>query len=34
MLAMVDGALGKCTLGGVIQAMADIYGRSTSGPEW
>jgi hypothetical protein len=34
MLAMVDGALGKCTLGEMVQAMADIYGRYTSGPEW
>ena len=23
-----------CTLGEMVQAMADIYGRYTGGPEW
>jgi methylmalonyl-CoA mutase N-terminal domain/subunit len=34
MPALVDGALAKCTLGEMVQAMADVYGRYTSGPEW
>ncbi|MDX2146724.1 MAG: methylmalonyl-CoA mutase family protein [Planctomycetota bacterium] len=34
MPALVDGALVGCTLGEMVQAMADIYGRYTSGPEW
>jgi methylmalonyl-CoA mutase N-terminal domain/subunit len=32
--ALVEGALHKCTLGEMVQAMADIYGRYTGGPEW
>ncbi|MEZ6162892.1 MAG: methylmalonyl-CoA mutase family protein [Phycisphaerales bacterium] len=27
-------ALANCTLGEMVQAMADIYGRYTGGPEW
>ncbi|MFG0273988.1 MAG: methylmalonyl-CoA mutase [Phycisphaerales bacterium] len=34
MPALVDGALANCTLGEMVQAMGDIYGRYTSGPEW
>ncbi len=34
MPALVDGALNNCTLGEMVQAMADIYGRYTGGPEW
>jgi methylmalonyl-CoA mutase N-terminal domain/subunit len=34
MPALVDGALAGCTLGEMVQAMADIYGRYTGGPEW
>jgi methylmalonyl-CoA mutase N-terminal domain/subunit len=34
MPALVDGALANCTLGEMVQAMADIYGRYTGGPEW
>jgi methylmalonyl-CoA mutase N-terminal domain/subunit len=34
MPALVDGALADCTLGEMVQAMADIYGRYTGGPEW
>lgn len=34
MPALVDGALAGCTLGEMTQAMADVYGRYTSGPEW
>ncbi|MHC4990423.1 MAG: acyl-CoA mutase large subunit family protein [Planctomycetota bacterium] len=34
MPSLVDGALANCTLGEMVQAMADVYGRYTSGPEW
>lgn len=34
MPALVDAALNNCTLGEMTQAMADIYGRYSGGPEW
>lgn len=34
MPALVEGADAGCTLGEMVQAMADIYGRYTGGPEW
>ncbi len=34
MPALVEGALADCTLGEMVQAMADIFGRYTGGPEW
>lgn len=34
MPSLIDGALANCTLGEMVQAMADIYGRYTGGPEW
>ncbi|MCH2161141.1 MAG: methylmalonyl-CoA mutase family protein [Phycisphaerales bacterium] len=34
MPALVDGAIARCTLGEMIQAMADVYGRYSGGPEW
>jgi methylmalonyl-CoA mutase, N-terminal domain len=34
MPALIDGAHNKCTLGEMVQAMADMYGRYTGGPEW
>ncbi|MEZ6235383.1 MAG: methylmalonyl-CoA mutase family protein [Phycisphaerales bacterium] len=34
MPALVAGALANCTLGEMVQAMADIYGRYSGGPEW
>lgn len=34
MPALVDGAQANCTLGEMVQAMADVYGRYTGGPEW
>jgi methylmalonyl-CoA mutase N-terminal domain/subunit len=34
MPALVDASLANCTLGEMVQAMADVYGRYTSGPEW
>ncbi len=34
MPALVDGALCNCTLGEMVQAMADVYGRYNGGPEW
>ena len=32
--ALVEGALARCTLGEMVQAMADVYGRYSGGPEW
>ncbi|CAN5703163.1 methylmalonyl-CoA mutase family protein [soil metagenome] len=34
MPALVEAALANCTLGEMVQAMADIYGRYGGGPEW
>ena len=34
MPALVEGAHANCTLGEMVQALADIYGRYTGGPEW
>jgi methylmalonyl-CoA mutase, N-terminal domain len=34
MPALIDASLANCTLGEMVQAMADIYGRYTGGPEW
>ncbi len=34
MPSLIDGALANCTLGEMVQAMADIYGRYNGGPEW
>jgi methylmalonyl-CoA mutase N-terminal domain/subunit len=34
MPALVDASIDRCTLGEMVQAMADVYGRYTSGPEW
>jgi methylmalonyl-CoA mutase N-terminal domain/subunit len=34
MPSLIDASLANCTLGEMVQAMADIYGRYTSGPEW
>lgn len=34
MPSLVDGAEARCTLGEMVQAMADVYGRYTGGPEW
>ncbi len=34
MPSLVDGALAKCTLGEMVQALADVYGRYSGGPEW
>ncbi|MBL9141029.1 MAG: methylmalonyl-CoA mutase, partial [Phycisphaerae bacterium] len=34
MAALVEGAHAKCTLGEMVQAMADVYGRYSGGPEW
>ena len=32
--ALVEASLLKCTMGEMIQAMADVYGRYSGGPEW
>ena len=34
MPSLIEAALANCTLGEMVQAMADIYGRYTGGPEW
>lgn len=34
MPALVEGAHQKCTLGEMVQALADVYGRYSGGPEW
>jgi methylmalonyl-CoA mutase N-terminal domain/subunit len=34
MPALIAAAHAKCTLGEMVQAMADVYGRYTGGPEW
>jgi len=34
MPSLVEGANANCTLGEMVQAMADVYGRYSGGPEW
>jgi methylmalonyl-CoA mutase, N-terminal domain len=34
MPALIEGSLANCSMGEMVQAMADIYGRYTGGPEW
>ena len=34
MPTLIEGALANCTMGEMVQALADIYGRYTGGPEW
>lgn len=34
MPTLVAGAHARCTLGEMVQAMADVYGRYSGGPEW
>ena len=34
MPALIEASLANCTLGEMVQAMADIYGRYNGGPEW
>lgn len=34
MPAFIDGAEANCTLGEMVQAVADVYGRYSGGPEW
>jgi methylmalonyl-CoA mutase N-terminal domain/subunit len=34
MQSLVDGSLARCTLGEMVQAMADVFGRYGGGPEW
>ena len=31
---LVEASLQRCTLGEMVQALGDIYGRYTGGPEW
>ena len=32
--SLVEGSLARCTLGEMVQAMADVFGRYSGGPEW
>ena len=32
--SLVAGSLARCTLGEMVQSMADVYGRYSGGPEW
>ena len=34
MPALIEASLANCTMGEMVQAMADVYGRYLSGPEW
>ena len=34
MVSLVDASLARCTLGEMVQAMADVFGRYSGGPEW
>lgn len=34
MTSLVDASLARCTLGEMVQAMADVFGRYSGGPEW
>ncbi|MDG2095197.1 MAG: methylmalonyl-CoA mutase family protein [Phycisphaerales bacterium] len=34
MPSLIEASLANCTLGEMVQAMADVYGRYTGGPEW
>jgi len=34
MPALIDASLANATLGEMVQAMADVYGRYSGGPEW
>ncbi len=31
---LVEAVHAKATLGDMVQAMADVYGRHSGGPEW
>ncbi|HJO16190.1 MAG TPA: methylmalonyl-CoA mutase family protein [Phycisphaerales bacterium] len=34
MPSLIDASLAGCTMGEMVQAMADVFGRYMSGPEW
>jgi methylmalonyl-CoA mutase N-terminal domain/subunit len=34
MSSLVEASLARCTLGEMVQAMADVFGRYSGGPEW
>jgi methylmalonyl-CoA mutase N-terminal domain/subunit len=34
MNSLVEASLARCTLGEMVQAMADVFGRYSGGPEW
>ncbi len=34
MSSLVEASLSRCTLGEMVQAMGDVFGRYSGGPEW
>ncbi len=34
MHSLIEASLARCTLGEMVQAMADVFGRYSGGPEW
>jgi len=34
MSSLIEASLARCTLGEMVQAMADVFGRYSGGPEW
>jgi methylmalonyl-CoA mutase N-terminal domain/subunit len=34
MPSLIDASLANCTMGEMVQAMADVFGHYASGPEW
>ena len=34
MNSLIEASLARCTLGEMVQAMADVFGRYSGGPEW
>ncbi|MCZ6834456.1 MAG: methylmalonyl-CoA mutase family protein [Planctomycetota bacterium] len=34
MPSLIEASLANCTMGEMVQALADVYGRYTGGPEW
>ena len=32
--SLVEASLARCTMGEMVQAMADVFGRYSGGPEW
>jgi len=34
MPALIEAVTARCTIGEMVQALGDVFGRYTSGPEW